>query len=164
MGFCVGNPKMCAALAKIKGYYDYGHFQAIQIAAIVALRSPKEIVTEIAKTYEKRRDVLIDGLNRIGWPCTPPKASMFAWVPVPKQYRRRGTMKFSLMLLEKAEVAVSPGIGFGEEGEGFLRIALVENEQRIRQAIRQIDHLLNLKKPTTPTPTPSPAKGGRGSG
>lgn len=145
MGFCVGNEKMCAALAKIKGYYDYGHFQAVQIAAIVALRSPREIVTEIAQTYEKRRNVLIDGLNRIGWPCTPPKASMFAWVPMPAKYLKMGSMKFSLMLLEKAEVAVSPGIGFGDDGEGFLRVALVENEHRIRQAVRQIDHALNLR-------------------
>ncbi len=145
MGFCVGNPKMCGALAKIKGYYDYGHFQAIQIAAIVALRSPQEIVTQIAGIYEKRRDILIDGLNRIGWPCMAPKASMFAWVPLPKKYRRMGSMKFSLLLLEKAEVAVSPGVGFGEDGEGFLRIALVENEQRIRQAIRQMDHVLKLR-------------------
>lgn len=145
MGFCVGNEKMCSALAKIKGYYDYGHFQAIQIAAIVALRSPRDIVTEIAKTYETRRNILIDGLNRIGWPCTPPRASMFAWVPVPATYRKMGSMKFSLMLLDKAEVAVSPGAGFGEDGEGYLRIALVENEHRIRQAVRQIDHILKLR-------------------
>ncbi|OGH60692.1 MAG: aminotransferase [Candidatus Lindowbacteria bacterium RIFCSPLOWO2_12_FULL_62_27] len=152
MGFCVGNEKMCSALAKIKGYYDYGHFQAVQIAAIVALRSPQEIVSEIAKIYERRRNVLIDGLNRIGWPCSPPKASMFAWVPMPRQYRKMGSMKFSLMLLEKSEVAVSPGKGFGDDGEGFLRIALVENEQRIRQAVRQIDHVLNLR------PKPEPVK------
>ncbi len=147
VGFCVGNETMCSALAKIKGYYDYGHFQAIQIAAIIALRSPAEVVSEIARVYERRRDVLINGLNRIGWPCSPPKASMFAWVPIPKSCRKMGSMRFSMLLLEKAEVAVSPGIGFGEDGEGYLRVALVENEQRIRQAVRQIDHILNLRKP-----------------
>ncbi|MBI4179466.1 aminotransferase class I/II-fold pyridoxal phosphate-dependent enzyme [bacterium] len=142
VGFCVGNELMCSALAKIKGYYDYGHFQAVQIAAIIALKSPKELVSGIAQVYEKRRDVLIQGLNRIGWPCTAPKASMFAWAPLPKDFLKMGSMKFSLLLLEKAEVAVSPGIGFGEEGEGFVRIALVENEHRIRQAVRQIGHVL----------------------
>lgn len=145
MGFCVGNEKMCSALAKIKGYYDYGHFQAIQIASIIALRSPQSIVTDIAATYEKRRDVLISSLNRIGWECTPPKATMFAWVPLPKSHLKMGSMKFSLQMLKKAHVALSPGIGFGDDGEGYLRIALVENEHRIRQAVRQMGRVLNLK-------------------
>lgn len=138
VGYCIGNPRIIEALGKIKGYYDYGLFQAIQIAAIIALRDCDEAIREQAAIYEKRRDVLVDGLNSIGWNVEKPRASMFVWTQIPEMYRRLGSMEFSIRMMEEAEVAVSPGIAFGEEGEGYLRIALVENENRIRQAIRQI--------------------------
>ncbi len=138
VGYCVGNPKIVEALGKIKGYYDYGLFQAIQIAAIIALRDCDGFIPEQAAVYERRRDVLCDGLNAIGWDVEKPKASMFIWTRVPEAFRDMGSMEFSVKLMEEAEVAVSPGIGFGPEGEGWLRIALVENENRIRQAVRQI--------------------------
>lgn len=138
IGFAVGNRQMLQALAKVKGYFDYGIFQPIQIAAIIALRECDEQVARQAKIYEKRRDVLCRHLGRIGWRARRPKASMFAWVPIPKQFRKMGSMAVAMKLLEEANVAVAPGIGFGEEGEGYLRIALVENEQRLTQAIRQI--------------------------
>ncbi|MBN1898812.1 MAG: aminotransferase class I/II-fold pyridoxal phosphate-dependent enzyme [Spirochaetes bacterium] len=144
IGFCVGNERVVSALSKIKGYYDYGIFQAVQIAAIVALKGPQNDVKAIAKVYEKRRDVLCDNLNRIGWKVEKPKASMFIWAPMPSKYRSMGSMKFSKLLMQKANVSVSPGIGFGEMGEGFVRIALVENELRIKQAVRQINRVLRL--------------------
>jgi len=142
VGFVAGHPEMVGALAKIKGYYDYGIFQAIQIAAIIAFRQCGEFADEQAVIYERRRDCLCDGLSRIGWDVTPPKATMFAWVPIPEAYREMGSIEFALKLMREAEVAVAPGRGFGEAGEGFLRIALVENENRIRQAIRQIRRAL----------------------
>jgi len=145
IGFCVGNREIIGALAKIKSYYDYGIFQAIQIATIVAMRECEEYSLVQAKIYQKRRDVLCRGLRRIGWEVTPPKATMFAWVPIPEPFQKMGSIEFSLMLLEEANVAVSPGRAFGEEGEGYLRFALVENEQRLNQAIRQIDRALRKK-------------------
>jgi alanine-synthesizing transaminase len=142
LGYCVGNPEIIQGLAKIKGYYDYGIFAPIQVAGIVALRECEEDVKAQAMKYQVRRDILCDGLERMGWQVDRPKAGMFAWVKLPEPYARMGSMDFSLKLMEKANVAVAPGIGFGEEGEGYLRIALVENEHRIRQALRQIRRAL----------------------
>jgi alanine-synthesizing transaminase len=143
LGFVAGNPEMIRALATIKGYYDYGVFQPIQIAGILALRHCDELVERQAGEYQKRRDVLVDGLRRIGWEVEKPKASMFVWARYPKEWRDRlGSIDFALKLLEEAEVAVSPGRGFGEAGEGYLRLALVENEHRLRQAVRQIGRCL----------------------
>ena len=145
IGFCAGNAEMVRALATIKGYYDYGIFQAIQIAAIVALRHCDELVTRQAAEYQRRRDVLVDGLRRIGWEAERPKAGMFVWARYPDEWRQRmGSIDFAMKLLEEAEVAVSPGRGFGELGEGYLRLALVENEQRLRQAVRQIGRCLRV--------------------
>jgi len=143
VGFCSGNCEMIKALATIKGYYDYGMFQAIQIAAIMALRQGDAGVEAQAAIYQGRRDALCESLQRIGWPMTPPKASMFCWVPIPEPWRSRmNTMDFGMLLLEKGNVAVSPGSGFGPAGEGFLRMSLVENEARLRQAVRQIQRCL----------------------
>jgi alanine-synthesizing transaminase len=142
LGYCVGNREIIQGLAKIKGYYDYGVFSAIQIAGLVALRDCRDEVIHQAKIYENRRDVLCSGLEQIGWPVVKPKAGMFVWAKIPEPYARMGSMDFSIKLMEEANVAVAPGIGFGEEGEGFLRLALVENEQRIRQALRQIKRVM----------------------
>src|ERR1700722_15169672 len=133
LGFCAGNAEMVRALATIKGYYDYGIFQPIQIAAIIALRHGEELVARQAMEYQKRRDVLVDALQRIGWDVTPPKASMFVWAKYPQEWRdRMGSIDFAMKLLEEAEVAVSPSRGFGELGAGYLRLARVENERRPR--------------------------------
>jgi alanine-synthesizing transaminase len=142
VGFCLGNSKMVAALGRIKSYLDYGVFQPIQIASIIALRECEEDTKKICAMYHKRRDVLVDGLNRAGWPVTAPRGSMFLWAQVPEPYRAAGSLEFSKLLMEKALVAVSPGIGFGPLGEGHVRFALVENEQRIRQATRSIKQFL----------------------
>jgi alanine-synthesizing transaminase len=142
VGYCLGNPKMIAALARIKSYLDYGVFQPIQIASIVALRECEADTKKICAVYQKRRDVLVAGLKRAGWPVEKPRGSMFLWAPLPERYRELGSFEFSKMLLEKALVAVSPGIGFGPLGEGHVRFALVENEQRIRQATRAIGQFL----------------------
>jgi alanine-synthesizing transaminase len=142
VGFCVGNPRMIAALARIKSYLDYGVFQPIQIAGIIALRECEEESKKICATYQKRRDVLVEGLNRAGWPLAAPQGSMFVWAPLPKQYHALGSLEFSKLLIEKAQVAVSPGIGFGPLGEGYVRFALIENPQRIRQATAAIKHML----------------------
>ena len=143
VGFCAGNREMIQALATIKGYYDYGMFQAIQIAAIVALRNTDAAVEGQALIYQSRRDALCDGLRRLGWTITPPKAGMFVWAPVPEPWRSRmSTMDFAMLLLDKGNVAVSPGSGFGPSGEGFLRMSLVENESRLRQAVRHIKQCL----------------------
>jgi len=128
-------------LARIKSYQDYGMFQPIQIAGIVALNGPQECVDEIREMYKTRRDVLCSGLSRIGWKVEVPKATMFVWAEIPDKYKEMGSLDFSKLLLEKAKVAVSPGIGFGEGGDHFVRISLVENEHRIRQAIRGIREL-----------------------
>jgi len=142
VGFCVGNEKMIAALTRIKSYLDYGIFQPIQIASIIALNSPQDCVKETVRIYEERRDVLVDGLNRIGWRVEKPKATMFVWARIPEGYRHLGSVEFSKMLIEEAKVAVSPGIGFGEYGEGYIRFALVENPHRIRQAIRGLRRVI----------------------
>jgi alanine-synthesizing transaminase len=147
LGFCVGNAEMIRALATIKGYYDYGIFQPIQIAGILDLRHGEELVERQALVYQTRRDVLVDGLLRIGWEVETPKATMFVWARYPKEWRdRMNSIDFSMKLLDEAEVAVSPGGGFGEAGEGYLRLALVENENRLRQAVRQIGRCLRGEK------------------
>jgi alanine-synthesizing transaminase len=160
VGYCSGNAEMIRALGTIKGYYDYGMFQAIQIAAIVALRNTDTAVEEQSKIYQGRRNALCEGLSRLGWNITPPKAGMFVWAPIPEPWRSRmSTMDFGMMLLEKGNVAVSPGSGFGPAGEGFLRMSLVENEARLRQAVRQIKNCLREAEasyePAAPTPQPA---------
>jgi alanine-synthesizing transaminase len=142
MGFAVGNERMIAALGRVKSYLDYGAFTPIQVAATAALNGPEDCIREMRATYKRRRDVLVDSFGRAGWPVPPPRASMFAWAPIPEPFHVLGSVEFSKLLVEKAEVAVSPGTGFGERGEGFVRIALVENEQRIRQAARNIRRFL----------------------
>ena len=146
VGFCTGNSEMIRALATIKGYYDYGIFEPIQIAAIVALRDTEAAVEAQARVYQRRRDVLCEGFQRLGWSITPPKATMFVWAKIPEPWSSRMTcLDFATELLKEADVAVSPGAGFGPAGEGYLRLALVENESRIRQAIRQIGRCLNTR-------------------
>jgi alanine-synthesizing transaminase len=142
VGFCLGNAKMIAALARIKSYLDYGVFQPIQIASIVALRECDEESVKIRELYQRRRDVLVEGLCRAGWPVQSPRGTMFLWAPVPERYRDQGSLEFSKHLMEKALVAVSPGVGFGPMGEGFVRFALIENEHRTRQATRSIGQFL----------------------
>lgn len=142
VGFCVGNQEIVGALAKIKSYLDYGMFQPIQIASIVALRGPQDCVDEIRRSYESRRNVLIKGLQRAGWNVTPPKATMFVWAEIPEPFKKMGSLEFAKLLLKEGGVAVAPGIGFGEGGEGYVRFALVENEHRIRQATRGIKRVL----------------------
>ena len=141
-GFAAGNREIIEALARIKGYYDYGIFAPIQVAAIMALRTPEDTVMENAAIYQRRRDVLVDSLNRIGWKVPKPQASMFVWAPIPEAWKHLSSMEFAMKLLSEAEVCVSPGAGFGHNGEGYIRIALVENEDRIRQAVRQIRRAL----------------------
>jgi alanine-synthesizing transaminase len=138
VGYCVGHPDIIAALKRVKGYYDYGLFQPIQIASIIAFRQCESHAREQAKVYQQRRDVLCAGLQRIGWDVQKPKASMFVWAPIPEPYRSMGSIEFAFQLLDHAEVAVAPGRAFGEFGEGYLRLALVENENRMKQAVRQI--------------------------
>src|SRR5258708_1020156 len=142
IGFAVGNERIVAALARVKSYLDYGAFTPIQVAATAALNGPDDCIREMRDTYRRRRDVLVESFGRARWHIPPPRASMFAWAPLPHAFRTLDTVEFSTLLIEKAEIAVSPGIGFGEHGEGFVRIALVENEQRIRQAARNLRRFL----------------------
>ncbi|MFP4035912.1 MAG: aminotransferase class I/II-fold pyridoxal phosphate-dependent enzyme [Desulfobacteraceae bacterium] len=142
VGFCVGNPDMVAALKRIKSYLDYGMFQPIQIASIIALNGPQDCVKEIVETYRERRDALVKGLNRVGWPVESPKGTMFLWAPIPEEHKAMGSLEFSKMLMKEAKVAVSPGIGFGQYGDDSVRFALVENPHRIKQAIRGIRQAL----------------------
>src|SRR5499433_4370127 len=142
MGFAVGNERLIAALARVKSYLDYGAFTPIQVAATAALNGPDDCIREMRDCYRRRRDALVDSFGRAGWTIPPPPASMFAWAPLPEMFRALGSLEFSKLLIEKAEVAVSPGVAFGEQGEGYVRIALVENEQRIRQAARNIRRFL----------------------
>ena len=142
VGFMVGNPKLVAALGRIKSYFDYGTFTPIQVAAISALEGPQQCVAEIRDNYRHRRDVLVAGLNKLGWPVDLPKATMFAWAKIPEQYRGLGSVEFSKRLLLEAKVAVSPGIGFGEHGDAYVRFSLIENEERTRQALRGIKQML----------------------
>lgn len=142
MGFAVGNERLIGALARVKSYLDYGAFTPIQVAATAALKGDQSCVDDMRDLYKKRRDCLVDNFARIGWDIPSPPATMFAWVPIPESCKEMGSLEFSKLLLEKADVAVAPGIGFGEYGEGFVRIALVENEQRIRQAARNVKKFL----------------------
>jgi alanine-synthesizing transaminase len=142
MGFAVGNERIIGALARVKSYLDYGAFTPVQVAATAALNGPDGCIREMRDTYRRRRDVLVESFGRAGWQVPAPRASMFAWAPLPSVFRTLGSVEFSTLLVEQAEVAVSPGIGFGEYGEGYVRIALVENEQRIRQAARNIRRFL----------------------
>jgi alanine-synthesizing transaminase len=142
VGFCVGNAETVFALKRIKSYLDYGMFQPIQIASIIALNGPQECVKEICDTYQSRRDALVGGLHRVGWEITPPKATMFVWAKIPDQYIKMGSVEFSKMLIREAKVAVSPGVGFGAYGDEYVRFALIENPMRINQAIRGIKKIL----------------------
>jgi len=142
VGFCTGKKEVIAALAKLKSYFDYGSFQPIQIAATVALNGPQSCVREIAQIYRERRDVLCDSLNKIGWNVEKPKATMFVWAKIPESHRAMGSLEFAKLLLKQARVAVAPGVGFGEYGEGYVRFALVENEKRIKQAVNGIKKVL----------------------
>ncbi|MGZ8402337.1 MAG: LL-diaminopimelate aminotransferase [Rhodoplanes sp.] len=142
IGFAVGNERVIGALARVKSYLDYGAFTPVQVAAAAALNGPDDCIREMRETYKRRRDVLVESFGRAGWDIPAPRASMFAWTPLPPAFRTLGSIEFATLLVEKAELAVSPGIGFGEHGEGFVRIALVENEQRIRQAARNLRRFL----------------------
>lgn len=141
IGFCSGNKHLVGALRKVKSYLDYGAFTPLQVAATAALNSPDEVVAEIRNTYKKRRDVLLSSFKRVGWDIPSPKAGMFCWAPIPDKFKSMGSVNFTNMLLKEADVAVAPGLGFGEYGDGHVRIGLVENEQRIRQAARNIKRI-----------------------
>ena len=149
VGFMCGNKTLVAALARIKSYLDYGMFTPIQVAAITALEGPQDCVREISDMYQRRRDVLCDGLNAAGWPVEKPKATMFVWAPIPEPYREMGSLEFSKKLLAEAKVAVSPGIGFGEHGDDHVRFGLIENSHRTRQAVRGIKEMLRRDGLTT---------------
>jgi alanine-synthesizing transaminase len=142
VGFMVGNPVLVSALARLKSYFDYGTFTPIQVASIAALEGPQECVAEICNNYRSRRNVLVDGLNKAGWQVASPKATMFVWARIPEPYRNLGSLEFSKLLLTEAKVAVSPGIGFGDYGDNHVRFALIENEERTRQALRGIKQML----------------------
>jgi alanine-synthesizing transaminase len=141
VGFMVGNPKLVGALARLKSYFDYGTFTPIQVASIAALEGPQDCVHEICENYRLRRNVLVEGLNKLGWPVALPKATMFVWAQIPEQYRKLGSLEFSKLLLTEARTAVSPGIGFGEHGDAHVRFSLIENEERTRQALRGIKQM-----------------------
>jgi alanine-synthesizing transaminase len=142
VGFCVGNKETIFALRRIKSYLDYGIFQPIQIAAIIALNGPQDCVAGICDTYRSRRDTLITGLNRAGWPVDSPKGTMFVWAKIPPQYLHLGSVEFSKLLIKEAGVAVSPGLGFGEYGDEYVRFALIENNMRINQAVRGVRKMM----------------------
>jgi alanine-synthesizing transaminase len=161
MGFAVGNERLIAALARVKSYLDYGAFTPIQVAAAAALNGPQDCVEEIRRVYKSRRDCLVESFGRAGLHVPAPPASMFAWAPIPEAYREIGSVAFSKLLIEEADVAVSPGLGFGEYGEGFVRIALVENEHRIRQAARNIKKFLARSQETMHNVIPIPQKASR---
>ncbi|WP_232494380.1 LL-diaminopimelate aminotransferase [Novosphingobium kaempferiae] len=151
IGFAVGNQKLIAALTRVKSYLDYGAFTPIQAAACAALNGPQDIVQRNRDLYQKRRDVMVEAFGRAGWDIPPPKASMFAWAPLPPALKEMGSLEFSKQLLTHAEVAVAPGVGYGEDGEGFVRIAMVENEQRLRQAARNVKRYLVSMGVNTPS-------------
>ena len=148
MGFAVGNERLLGALARVKSYLDYGAYTPIQVAASAALNGPDDCIAEAREIYKKRRDVMVDSFGRAGFPVPAPRASMFAWAPIPEKFRAMGSLEFSKLLVEKASVAVAPGIGFGEHGDEYVRIALVENEHRIRQAARSIRRFLETADET----------------
>jgi alanine-synthesizing transaminase len=142
VGFMVGNPKLVAALGRLKSYFDYGTFTPIQVASIQALEGPQDCVAQICEIYRKRRDVLVEGLNKLGWNLPKPLATMFVWAPIPEEFRALGSLEYSRRLLAEAKVAVSPGIGFGEFGDGHVRFALIENAERTRQALRGMARMM----------------------
>ena len=148
IGFAVGNERLIAALGRVKSYLDYGAFTPIQVAAAAALNGPQDCIDDMRATYKRRRDALVDSFGRAGWEIPPPAASMFAWAPIPEKFRSLGSLEFSKLLIEKADVAVAPGVGFGEHGDEYVRIALVENEQRIRQAARNLRRFLETADKT----------------
>jgi alanine-synthesizing transaminase len=143
VGMVVGNEQLCAALARVKSYLDYGAFTPIQVAAASALNGPQDCVDDIRAIYKSRRDTLIKSMAQAGWDIPAPPASMFAWAPLPSQFKEAGSMLFAKLLIEEAGVAVAPGVGFGEHGEGYVRVGLVENEHRIRQAARNVRKFLS---------------------
>ncbi|MCZ6531523.1 MAG: aminotransferase class I/II-fold pyridoxal phosphate-dependent enzyme [SAR324 cluster bacterium] len=147
VGYALGNREIIGALNRIKGYYDYGIFQAVQIASIIAIRHCQEYVVEQQRAYQRRRDVVLDGLSQAGWEVDVPQGGMFVWVRIPEPFAKNGSSVFAMELMEKANVVVSPGIGFGDEGEGYVRMALVENEKRLRQAVRGIRSAFSLRPP-----------------
>ena len=151
MGFAVGNKRLIAAMTRVKSYLDYGAFTPIQAAACAALNGPQDIVRKNRELYQKRRDVMVESFARAGWDIPSPPASMFAWAPLPPALREMGSLEFSKQLLTHAKVAVAPGVGYGEDGEGYVRIAMVENEQRIRQAARNIRKFLAMHGVNTPS-------------
>ncbi len=159
IGFAVGNERLCAALGRVKSYLDYGAFTPIQVAATAALNGSDDCVKEMRAIYKKRRDVMVESFTQAGWPIPAPRASMFAWAPVPERYRALSSLEFSKLLIEKADVAVAPGEGFGEHGEGFLRLALVENEQRIRQAARNLRRFFDSTEQQLHNVVPLAARG-----
>jgi alanine-synthesizing transaminase len=161
VGFAVGNERLIHALTRVKSYLDYGAFTPIQVAGAAALNGPQDCIEEIRNIYKRRRDCLVDALTRAGWPIPSPPATMFAWAPIPEMFAHLGSLEFSKLLLEKAGVAVSPGVGFGEYGEGYVRIALVENEQRIRQAARNIRKFLSESAKTLHNVIPIASKANR---
>ena len=161
VGFAVGNERLIHALTRVKSYLDYGAFTPIQVAAAAALNGPQDCVDEIRAIYKRRRDCLVDAMAKAEWPIPSPAATMFAWAPIPEIFTHLGSLEFSKLLLEKAGVAVSPGVGFGEYGEGYVRIALVENEQRIRQAARNIRRFLSNSAKTMHNVIPIASKANR---
>jgi alanine-synthesizing transaminase len=142
MGFAVGNEYLISALTRIKSYLDYGAFTPIQVASVTALNSDEKFIDDIRKVYKERRDILIESFSNAGWDIPPPKATMFAWSSIPEKYNDMTSLEFSKLLLEEADIAVSPGLGFGEYGEGYVRLSMVENEQRVRQAARNLRKLM----------------------
>jgi alanine-synthesizing transaminase len=152
VGFMVGNKTLVSALARLKSYFDYGTFTPIQVASILALEGPQECVAEICDNYRARRDVLVQGLNKLGWEVALPKATMFVWAPIPEPYRHLGSLEFSTRLLKEAKIAVSPGVGFGEYGDGHVRFSLIENEERTRQALRGIRQMFQKDGTLAKTP------------
>ncbi|MCB1521986.1 MAG: LL-diaminopimelate aminotransferase [Hyphomicrobiaceae bacterium] len=161
MGFAVGNERLINALARVKSYLDYGAFTPIQVAAAAALNGPQDCIDEVRQIYKRRRDTLVESFARAGWNIPPPPATMFAWAPIPEAFRSLGSVEFAKLMIEKADVAVSPGLGFGEYGEGFVRIAMVENEHRIRQAARNVKKFLAQAPETMHNVIPIPQKASR---
>jgi alanine-synthesizing transaminase len=148
MGFAVGNEGLLSALTRVKSYLDYGAYAPIQVAAAAALNGPEDCIHEMRSIYKARRDALVESFGKAGWDVPPPEATMFAWVKIPEAFRHLGSLEFSKLLVEKAEVAVAPGIGFGEHGDDYVRLAIVENEQRIRQAARNIGKFMKTAETT----------------
>ena len=159
IGFAVGNERLCAALARVKSYLDYGAFTPIQVAATAALNGPDDCIKEMRAIYKKRRDVMVESFTQAGWTIPAPSASMFVWAPIPERFSGMTSLEFSKLLIERADVAVAPGVGFGEHGEGYLRLALVENEQRIRQAARNLRRFFEGAETTLHNVVPLQARG-----